>query len=312
MIRGSLVPNITLFDANGNLDLDATRWHMRWMFERGTDGLFLTGSYGSGPMMTFDERMAVYRAALDVAADFPGRVVMPHVGCIDTKSTVALGKAAATLGVGAIGAVPPFYYKHAEPLVIEYYRALVEAAPGTPVFAYNNPETSRFGFTLNTVRRLQEIGLAGMKDSVLEVGFVSRVFYEAKLAGRDFQMIIGTSKGWLPFYYMGVRAMIGGMNNWAPEVITELVQSTFCDDVPRSEKAYLTMLDLSQKLHFTDSTIASHMALYARGYYAGFPRLPMALPPFDDPKYREIREALQRGFDALGLELTMGDDRSVP
>ena len=47
MIRGSLVPNITIFDAAGSIDLAATRWHMEWMFSKGVDGLFLTGSYGA-------------------------------------------------------------------------------------------------------------------------------------------------------------------------------------------------------------------------------------------------------------------------
>ena len=42
------------------------------------------------------------------------------------------------------------------------------------------------------------------------------------------------------------------------------------------------MMKLSAKLHFTDSTIALHMALYAQGFDAGFPRKPMLLPAFSD------------------------------
>ncbi len=310
MIRGALAPNITIFGDEGEVDIKRTRWHMQWMFERGVAGLFLTGSYGLGPLMSLDERIAVFEAAREVAGAFPGLVLLPHVGCIDTRSTVALGKAAQAVGVDGVSAAPPFYYKHAEPLVLDFYRALVEAVD-IPVYAYNRPETSRFSFTLNTVRKLQEIGVAGMKDSPLDVGFVSTVFYEAKHASRDFQVIVGTSKGWLPFYYMGIRAMIAGMCNWAPEVITALVQATFADDTPQAEKVYLEMMKLSSALNFTDSTIASHMALYARGYYAGFPRLPMALPSFDDPKYKEIREVLKRSYDGLELELATGDDRSI-
>jgi hypothetical protein len=68
------------------------------------------------------------------------------------------------------------------------------------------------------------------------------------------------------------------------------------------------MMDLSRKMHFTDSTIASHMGLYARGFDAGFPRKPMLLPPFDDPKYKEIRVFLQKGFDELGIPLEIGSD----
>jgi dihydrodipicolinate synthase/N-acetylneuraminate lyase len=95
---------------------------------------------------------------------------------------------------------------------------------------------------------------------------------------------------------MGVRAMIAGMNNWAPEIITALVKATQDNETERAEKLYLLMMDLSAKLHFTDSTIASHMALYARGYDAGFPRKPMLLPPFDSPKYQEIKQHVENGL----------------
>ncbi len=71
------------------------------------------------------------------------------------------------------------------------------------------------------------------------------------------------------------------------------------------------MMDLSKKMHFTDSTIASHMGLYARGFDAGFPRKPKVLPPFDNPKYKEIRDFLQKGFDQLDIEMEMGDDETI-
>jgi dihydrodipicolinate synthase/N-acetylneuraminate lyase len=302
MFTGSLVPNITFFDSQGKLDLAKTKWHMEWMFARGVDGLFLTGSYGAGPLMTVEERSLIFQAAKDSAAAFGGRQLIAHVGCIDTASTLRLAQEAERIGMDAVGAVPPFYYKHSEDLVLQFYKDLIDAVR-LPVFAYNNPETSRFSFTLNTVRRLQEMGLAGMKDSPLDVGFVSRVFYESKLGGKDFQVILGTSKGWLPFYKMGIRAMIGGMSNWAPEIITALVKATFDGDDPRAEALYLLMMDLSAKLHFTDSTIASHMALYARGYEPGYARKPMALPPRDSPKYAEIRQWLSDAFAQAGLAL---------
>jgi dihydrodipicolinate synthase/N-acetylneuraminate lyase len=310
MIKGSLVPNITMFDPQGNLDIEKTRWHMQWMFEKGVDGLFLTGSYGAGPMMTNAERIEVFKAAKEVAAKFPGRILIPHVGCIDTKSTLELARAAEEIGVDAISAVPPFYYKHAEDLVLRFYKEIVDSV-NIPVFAYNNPETSRFTFSLGTVAKLQDLGLAGLKDSPVDVGFVSSVYYDAKINQKDFQIILGTSKGWLPYYYMGARAMIAGMNNYAPEIITTLVKTTFEGDQGTSEKTYLVMMDLSRKMHFGDSTIASHMALYARGYDAGFPRLPMMLPPFDNPKYMEMRDFIRKSFDQLSLSMDMGSDRTI-
>ncbi|UCD71822.1 MAG: dihydrodipicolinate synthase family protein [Syntrophobacterales bacterium] len=310
MIKGSLVPNITFFDIDGDIEKEKTGWHIRWMLEKGVDGLFLTGSYGLGPMMTNEERIEIFKLAKEVASKFSGKILLPHVGCIDTKSTVELAKVADKIGVTGIGAVPPFYYKHSEKLVIQYYKDIIENV-NTPVYAYNNPGTSRFTFSFETIQKLQELGLKGLKDTPLNVGFISRVSYDAKVNNKDFQFITGTSIGWLPLYYMGVRATIAGMNNWAPEIITTLIKATFEGNTERAEKAYLVMMDLSTKMHFTESTIASHMGLYARGFNAGFPRKPMFLPPFDDPKYKEIRGWLEQGFTELGLEMETGSDTTV-
>lgn len=307
MITGSLVPNITMFDESGNIDIEKTKWHMRWMLDKGLDGLFLTGSYGSGPLMSVEERKAIFEAAKEVVSDYEGKTLIAHVGCIDTASTVELARAAESIGMDAISAVPPFYYKHAEPLVLQFYKDIIDSV-SLPVFAYNNPATSRFSFSFKTAQKLQELGLAGMKDSPLEVGFISRVYYEMKQKNKDFQLILGTSKGWLPFYYMGIRAMIGGMNNWAPEIMTALTKATQDGETARSEKLYAIMMDLSAKMHFIDSTIASMMGLYARGYDVGFPRKPMQLPSFNDPKYREIKGWLDAGFDEAGLMMETGDN----
>ncbi|GHU05837.1 dihydrodipicolinate synthase family protein [Betaproteobacteria bacterium] len=304
-IQGSLVPNITIFDTAGRIDVAKTRWHMDWMFAKGVDGLFLTGSYGAGPLMTTEERISIYKIAKQSADGFKGKILLPHVGCIDTKNAVELAKAAEVIGVDAVGAVPPFYYKHTDEVIAEYYKAIIDAVK-IPVFAYNNPETSRYTFNLKTIKLLQEYGLAGMKDSPLSIGLISQVAYGAQEAGKNFQLIIGTSTGWLPFVHMGVKASIAGINNWAPEIMTELVRATFAGEWERARKAYLVMMDLSAKLHFTDSTIASHMALYARGFDAGFPRKPMILPGFDNPKYQEIRSVLEKGFAELNLPFETG------
>lgn len=305
MIKGSLVPNITIFDESGQIERKKTQWHMEWMFSKGVDGLFLTGSYGAGPLMSNEERIAVFSLARNVADGFTGKILLPHVGCIDTASTVELAKAAEKAGADAIGAVPPFYYKHSDEVVLGYYKEIL-AAVKTPLFAYNNPETSRYTFNLKTARALMDAGLAGMKDSPLSIGFISQLLYGAEEAGKNFQLIIGTSTGWLPLYHMGVRACIAGMNNWAPEIMTELVRATFAGEWDRARKCYLVMMELSGKLHFTDSTIASHMALYARGFDAGFPRKPMILPPASDPKYAEIRKWLESAFAELKLPFETG------
>lgn len=300
MIRGSLVPNITIFDQQGNIDKEKTMWHMRWMFEKGVDGLFLTGSYGAGPLMSNEERIEIFKLAKKVKDEFKGKYLIAHVGCADTKSTVELAKAAEQVGVEAVGAVPPFYYKYEEDKVVQYYKDIVDSVK-IPVFAYNNPETTRFTFTLGTVKKIQEAGVKGIKDSSMNVGFLSTVFYDAKINSKDFKVIIGTSTGWLPFYYMGIDTMIAGMCNYAPEVISAMYTWTLNGEKEKSEKSYKVMMELVSKFKFTDSTIASHMALYARGFDAGFPRKPMLLPAFEDPKYGELKKAIDSALEQIAI-----------
>ena len=306
MIKGSLVPNITLFDGDSTIDYEKTTWHMRWMFERGVDGLFLTGSYGAGPLMSVAERVSIYQNARNVADATTGeRVLLAHVGAIDTGATIELAKEAERIGVDGVAAVPPFYYKHSDAVILQFYRDLIDAVD-VPVYAYNNPATSRYTFSLPVVSELASYGLRGLKDSPLNVGFLSSVVYENRIHGGNLEIVLGTSTGWLPLHHMGINAAIAGMNNWAPEVMTELFAATFAQDWPRAEKAYIVMLDLSRKMHFTDSTIASHMGLYARGFDGGYPRKPMLLPTSDDPKYGTIRAWIEDGFKTLELPFTSG------
>ncbi|MFN8449904.1 MAG: hypothetical protein U0521_15285 [Anaerolineae bacterium] len=142
----------------------------------------------------------------------------------------------------------------------------------------------------------------------------SRVFYDAKLSNKQFQIILGTSNGWLPYYYMGVRAMIAGMNNWAPEIITALVKATQAGDVARSEKLYVAMMNLSASgPYFTDSTIASLMALYAQRLRGGLPAQADEVARIRQPA-RAIRRSprLEAGFAEAGVTMMTSPDERRP
>lgn len=296
--KGVLVPNITFFTSEGKLDLNKMEWHMGWMLENGVDGLFVTGSYGAGPLMSLEERVEVYKLAKKVVSGFSGKALIAHVGTADTSSAVALAKEAEKIGVDAVAAVPPFYYRYSDEEVIEYYKAIVESV-SLPVYAYNNPTTTRVKFSVSTVEKLQEIGVAGLKDSSLDISFLSHVYYRMKNREKDFQVILGTEVGFLPVYFMGVDTMIGGMCNYVPELI-----SHFYDLVVKgSDKAgrvYEAVMNLRKVMAVADSTVVSHMALYARGFDGGYPRQPMALPPRGDKVYEFMKEEIDKALEVLG------------
>ena len=71
-VKGVLVPNITFFKADGSLDPERNRWHMNWLLDNGVNGLFVTGSYGSGPLMSNEERIEQFKIAKEAVAKHPG------------------------------------------------------------------------------------------------------------------------------------------------------------------------------------------------------------------------------------------------
>jgi len=271
---------------------------MKWMFDNGVQGLFLTGSYGVGPLMSNEERIEIFKLAKDVTVQYKDRYLFAHVGCADTASAVSLAKAAEEIGVAAVSAVPPFYYTYTEDRVIEYYKAIIDAV-SIPVYAYNNPFTTKTTMTLKTIKKMQEVGLKGVKDSSMNVAFITNVYYDAKLNNKDFQTIIGTSTGWLPFYQMGIDTMICGMSNYAPEIIHKMYTYTVNGEMEKAEKAYRIMMDYSAKCKFDDSTIACHMILKARGFDCGYLRSPMSIPKDNNPKYAQLKNEFDEAWASI-------------
>ena len=250
-IKGVLVPNITFFNEDNTINYDLCRWHMNWMFDHGVDGLFVTGSYGAGPLMSNEERAALFELACDVSKKRERTYVIAHIGCADTASSVLLAKEAEKAGCDAVGAVPPFYYAYTEDRVIEYYKAIAESVK-IPLYAYNNPTTTRVSMNFDTVQKLQAVGVKGIKDSTMNVNFLTRVFYDAKINNKDFKTIIGTSNGWLPFCLMGIDTMIAGMCNYAPEIVSKLYKLTLNGEIERAEKVYDQMMRYLAKCRFAD------------------------------------------------------------
>lgn len=109
-IEGILPALVTPFDAEGEVYVEGLKRYVEHLINKGVHGLFVCGSYGSGPLMTPEQRMQV---AETVAETVNGRVsIVLHIGAADTKTTLRLLRHAEGLRVDAVAAVTPFYYRH--------------------------------------------------------------------------------------------------------------------------------------------------------------------------------------------------------
>ena len=97
-MKGVVPPMITPFDASGNVDGEALRILVRYLRER-VDGLFITGSYGGGALMSEEERRLVAETTIREA---DGKIpVIVHVGTADSLSAARLADHAAGAGATA-------------------------------------------------------------------------------------------------------------------------------------------------------------------------------------------------------------------
>jgi len=102
----------------------------------GSDGLVVAGTTGESPTLTDDEKVGLFRDAVQVAA---GRgPVIAGTGSNDTEHSVALTRRAEDAGVDGVLVVAPYYNKPPERGLRAHFEA-VAAATTLPVIIYNIP-----------------------------------------------------------------------------------------------------------------------------------------------------------------------------
>lgn len=110
--QGSVIPLVTPFQQNGELDLASLRENVRWLLDRGArlgNTVFLVaGSGGDFTVMSLEERLLVIRAVAEVT---DGRVpIIAGAQSTDLRDCVAIAQLCADLSLDAIQISAPYFY----------------------------------------------------------------------------------------------------------------------------------------------------------------------------------------------------------
>lgn len=266
---GAMPALITPFDENGQVDESKLRNFVDWLVPQ-VSGMYVAGSYGSGPIMTVQQRKQV---AEIVAEQVDGRIkIILHVGDPDTNTTIALAKHAEALKVDAVAALTPYYYLHGPEVIEQHFHRLIDAV-SKPVFLYNNPKYTNFCVTPELMARLAERGLAGMKDSSASI----QLFYDVVTATRhvdNFQVLVGSQTILLPALVGGGVGCVSGLSNLYPKVVNQIFDAAQAKDFDRALKL---QREANQLRKLTGAGIPVpfyHAALKARGVDLGLPKVP--------------------------------------
>jgi 4-hydroxy-tetrahydrodipicolinate synthase len=150
----ALTAIVTPFKTDGSIDYERFGELALHLVENGSDGIVVAGTTGESPTLTDDERLELFRVAVDT---LNGRAtVVAGTGTYSTAHSIHLTREAHELGVDAFLVVTPYYSKPPARGIVEHFRAIA-AVSDKPIIVYNIPGRVVVNIEPETIAELAEI-----------------------------------------------------------------------------------------------------------------------------------------------------------
>lgn len=212
------------YDDKGAISPEGVRALTRHLIAKGVNGLYVGGSSGECIYQSVAERKVVLE---NVMAEAKGKVVViAHVACNNTADSQELAAHAESLGVDAIAAIPPIYFKLPPYGIAEYWNDISAAAPNTDFIIYNIPQLAGVALSTDLLRTmLKNPKVIGVKNSSMPTQDIQMWKDEGCIVfnGPDEQFISGLA--------MGAVGGIGGTYAVMPELFLKIYALTQAGDL---------------------------------------------------------------------------------
>ena len=134
--KGVYPATLPPYRSDGKINAPVLQQLIEAQIRAGVNGFYVSGGTGEGILQTVEERVESVRLVMEqVDRRCP---VIVHVGAVTTYDAVRLGKKIAAMGVDAISALPPIFYKVPFSAILDFYNQIASAA-GKPMLAYYIP-----------------------------------------------------------------------------------------------------------------------------------------------------------------------------
>ncbi len=286
--KGVMIPMVTPFKDNGDIDESALRNLTNYLIEKGVDSLFPAGSTGEGWSLTMPERSTVFEIVVKEAR---GRVpVYGGTGAISTREAILLAQMARDTGCDAMVVITPYYIVPKPDELLEHYRLMAEAT-SLPLIPYNNPGRSNVSMTADTVVKLSQIpNIVGLKDSAGNLGMHMRFIKETKPGFAVFQ---GRDEMFYPSLVLGSVGLIAATGNVAPDLVKTLYRKFCAGDMTGSYQAQVDLAKIRFALELGSFPTVIKDAMEMLGVKVGPARAPVGrLTPEASEKLRGLLQSI--------------------
>jgi 4-hydroxy-2-oxoglutarate aldolase len=286
-LRGILLPVVTPFGDQVNLDLPALAENLARWKTAGVTGYVIGGSTGERVHLDESEYLALIETAR--AATPRELAFIVGAGQQSTIGTLKEVRNAAQAGADAVLVITPYFYRSAmsQETLVDYYSAVADEAP-VPVLLYSMPALTGITIEPETVARLSEHeNIVAVKDSSSDVARFART---VALCPSDFAVITGNGTVLLDALRAGATGGILAVGCVVPELCIEIFRR-FNDGEEESAAELQTKLSPLAAAVTTRFGIGGlKTALELAGYHGGVARSPLRSP--DESARSEIASLL--------------------
>lgn len=230
-LSGLIPPMVTPLDAKRRLDKSGVKKMVRHLLDGGVDGIFLLGTTGEGPHLSYAIRRELVKETCRVVK---GSVpVLVGITETDIEDAIAFAKECRAFGAAGAVAAPPYYFKLTQAECTAWFTELADRLP-LPLIVYDMP-----AHTDTTIEPATIAGLAAhpnivaMKDSSSVIALFNKFRVALEPFAEKFSLFMGPDEA------MGEAVLLGadggvctGANLW-PRAFKEMYLAAKAGDVEK-------------------------------------------------------------------------------
>jgi 4-hydroxy-tetrahydrodipicolinate synthase len=275
---------VTPFKDDESIDYERFRELALHLVENGSDGIVVAGTTGESPTLTDDERLELFRVAVDALG---GRAtVVAGTGTYSTAHSVHLTREAQAIGVDGFLVVTPYYNKPPQRGIVEHFKAIASASD-KPIVVYNIPGRVVINIEPETITELAEITSVKAVKQANDDLDQARHIVEAGLdlyAGDDVLI--------LPFLGLGGVGGVCVHTHVVGPQVKAMIRAYREGDSAAAQRIDRELAPAYELLQVQTNPIAIKAALNLVGHEVGGLRLPLV--EADESEVARIRDCLER------------------
>lgn len=273
MWQGVFPAVTTKFTEGDELDHAEMERCFALQMEAGCDGLIVAGSLGEGPMLSHEEKLAVFKTARGAAGRKP---VLMTVNEAATRDACALAKKAASAGADGLMVVPsPIYHTDARETAATL--KAVAAAGDLPVMIYSNRVAYRVDVTVPVMEDLADDSrFVAIKESSDDIRRTTEIF---NALGDRFDVFTGVDNLAFEALCVGAVGWVAGLVTAFPKetvAIYRLVKAGRLEEARAIYRWFRPLLDLDVSTYLVQNIKLAEVHAIGTNDRVRMPRQPLA------------------------------------